>query len=1124
MNCFASVNLLFRLGPKTIGGGLVPPTTQMTDLHQWLEGVGLGQYADLFATNDIDWETLLLLRDEEFDKLGISLGHRKRLVKAAAEYRSSKARASDGHNQISRMARSAGIKAERRHLTVLICDIVGSTRLSTRLDPEDLADVLREFQSNCGDAIRYYDGHIARFMGDAILAYFGFPSAHEDDAERAVNSALRMVELVNTLTFPSEHKIKIRVGIATGLVVVGDLIGEGPALEFALVGEAPNLAARLQQLGKPNQILVSPNTRRLLGSRFVLKDVGDHVIKGIDRRVRVWRVLKSNFVESRFEARQTSRLTRFVGRDPELSVLRECFSMADRGNGRLVLISGEPGIGKSRLVTALRKRLAEKATYVLSFQCSPYHTSTALYPVIRHLEDAAGITPDTSSTLKLKKLETFVEQQLGAQSEKINPMLAALLNVPTDGRYTPLRLTPQQLKLRTFTALLSLIQARTRDQPVLLVFEDVHWIDPTSLELLERLRDQVQNWRMLVLVLFRPELALPWTSQPHITALTINPLDRTQVAAMVESLAEQVALSPSTIEQIVAKTDGVPLFIEEVTKAVVETINRKSADSDSSPETTTPLAVPDTLHDSLMARLDQLAPMKAVAQIAAVIGREFSLELLQAIANLPKSEVRAGIDRLLASGLLYRSGHLDSHNFIFKHALVQEEAYASLVHVERRDLHGKIARTLSEKFVKIAQAAPELLAHHHTQAGETRTAIDCWLAAAQQSSARSAFVEASTQLQIALKLLTKLPATGDRDKLEMRLQHSLGSALAAGKGFGTADTKRAFTRALELCDRFEPSSTQAISLLNGLIGVHIARGEFEQSRELAEDLLARALHQEDPTARLMGHRALGMSLFGIGELSAARVQLQNSIGYYDVARHGPLALIFFQDFKVSAQAYMGLASVLQGNIRDALVCGRDAVAHAEQLRHPHSTCYALSFLAGAHLLCRDVHPVYEIVDRNMAFAEEYGFANWTAAGQMLRGWANLERGDPQQALAEIRLSVEALEATGARIWSQFARYLLAVALFKADQPDDAFEIANQELLSLGGTSGRWYESELHRLKGGLQRAQGETAAAETCYEAAIALASRQGASLWQLRAENNLASLRLAQGRYAEVHARLAPL
>jgi class 3 adenylate cyclase/predicted ATPase len=1094
----------------------------MANLRQWLESVGLSQYADLFATNNIDWETLPLLSDDEFDKLGISLGHRKRLVNAAVQYRSSKATASDELNDISRIARSAGVKAERRHLTVLFCDIVGSTRLSTRLDPEDLVGVLRGFQSCCCDAIRYYDGHISRFLGDAILAYFGFPSAHEDDAERAVNSALWILDFVKKSTFPAERKIKVRIGIATGLVIIGDLIGEGPALEFALAGEAPNLAARLQQLAEPNQILVSSNTRRLLGVQFGLKDVGDHLIKGVGRRVRVWRVLKRNFVGGRFEARQTSRLARFVGRNQELSHLRECYRRADRGNGQLVLISGEPGIGKSRLVSTLRNQLGKKAKYFLSFQCSPYHASSAWYPVIRYLEDAAGIGPDTLPTIKLKKLATLVEKHLGKQSEEITRMLAALLSAPIDGSYAGL--TSQQLKLRTFTALLSLLQAQTRDQPVLLVFEDVHWIDPTSLELLERLRDQVQNWRMLVLVLLRPEITLPWMDQPHITALTINRLDRIQVSAMIASLAQQVALSPSIIHQIVAKTDGVPLFIEEVTKAVLETINRKSTDSEVPSETTTPLAVPDTLHDSLMARLDQLAPMKAVAQFAAVIGREFSLELLQAVANLPSSEVCAGIDRLLASGLVYRSGNLESDNFTFKHALVQEEAYASLLHLERRELHGKIARTLSDKFLKIAEPAPELLAHHFMEAGETRTAIDYWATAAQQSSARSAFVEASTHLQIALKLLTKLPATGDRDKLELRLQHSLGSALAAGKGFGTAETRRVFTRALELCDRFEPASAQAFAVLNGLIGVQIAQGEFEQSRRLAEDLLARAHHQEDSTPRLMGHRALGISLFGLGELPAACVQLQNSLEYYDVTRHGPLALTLFHDLKVSAQAYMGLASVLQGNIRDALVSGRDAVAHAEQLRHPHSICYALSFLAGSHLLCRDVHPVYAIVDRNMALAEEYGFANWTAAGHLLRGWAKLELGDPQQALAEIRLSVEALKATGALIWSQFARYLLAAALFKSDKPDDAIAIVDRETLRLGGTSGRWYQPELYRLKGGLQRLRGETAAAETCYETAIAVAARQGACLWQLRAENNLASLRLAQGRFAEVHARLAPL
>lgn len=1092
----------------------------MGDLHQWLEAVGLGQYADLLAANDIDCETLLLLGDEEFERLGISLGHRKALLKAASAFRYLD-RAALGRPDDSRgPARLADAKAERRHLTVLFCDIVGSTKLSAKLDPEDLAGVLRDFQGRCSDAIEHYDGHVARLMGDGVLAYFGFPAAHEDDAERAVNAALRMVASISASPLCAAHDLKVRIGIATGLVIVGDLMGEGPAREFAIAGDPPNLAARLQQRARPNQILVSSGTRRLLGSRFVLKDGGEHALKGYERRVRVWQVLRSNTVESRFEARQASPLTNFVGRDRELALLHESYQTAERGDGRLVLISGEPGIGKSRLVMALLQQLTPEAGRVLSFQCSPYHTSSAWYPVIRHLEDAAGIDPESAPGLKLHKLQALVGQHLPADSGELVAVLAALLNAPADDRYPRPWLTPQQLKMRTFAVLLALFRAHAGERPAVLVFEDAHWIDPTSLELLERLRDDVQNRRMLVLVLYRPELTLPWTDRPHVAGLTLNRLNKTQVAAIIDAVAAQEPLSRATIDQIVAKTDGVPLFVEEMTKAVLETADNRTIDS-ACPGVVPSLLVPETLHDSLMARLDQLASMKAIAQMAAVIGREFRLDLLEAIASRSPSEVGAAIDRLLASGLLYRSGHPGDHNFTFKHTLVQEVAYASLLNAERRKLHSRIATALSQKFVKIAE--PELVAHHCTQAGQTRTAIDYWFEAGRQSSERCAFVEASTHLQTALDLAAKLPATTERDRLELQLQHSLGSALAAWKGFGNAETRRAFLRALELSDRVEPSA-QALSVLNGVIGVHVAQGEFEQSRSFAEELLVRARRQNDPTARLMGHRALGMSLFVIGELPAARIELQNAADLYDATVHAPLAPVFSQDLKVTALVYMGLASVLQFDVGDGLKSGREAVAHAEKLQHPHSMCYALSFLAGAHLLWRDADAVDRLVQRCAALAEEHGFTQWIAARQMLGGWARLERGDTRQALAEIRLSIETMEETGAQIWVQFARYLLASALLAAGEAEEAFQVADRELLKLAGTSGRWYEAELHRIKGNVLRARGDLAAAEACYMTAITVAERQGASLWQLRAENDLASLRNAQGRSDEARVRLAPL
>jgi class 3 adenylate cyclase len=1082
------------------------------ELYQWLDGIGLAQYADLLAAHDIDRDILSLLSDADFDRLGISLGHRRLLLKAAAERQHS---ASERLDKLQGFVRSTDIKAERRHLTVLFCDIAGSTKLSTQLDPEELAGVLREFQSCCGEAIRQYDGHFARFMGDGVLAYFGFPRAHEDDGERAVNAALKMMASIAASHSGAAHGIKVRIGIATGLVIVGDLVGEGPAVEFALVGEAPNLAARLQQLARPNQILASSGTRRLLGSRFVLEDAGERTLDGFDRPVRIWSVVKSNAIESRFEARQAAPLTRFVGRGRELALLHDCYRAAGQGDGRVVLISGEPGIGKSRLVMALVQELTGNSGSVLLFQCSPYHTSSAWHPVVRHLEDAAGIDPEQPPALRLRKLETLVEQRLAGGRKDFVPVLAALLNVPTGGRHARLELAPPQLKARTFEALLTLFRAHAGEnageRPAIFVFEDVHWIDPTSLELLERLRDDAGSRQMLVLVLTRPELALPWTDRPHVVGLALNRLHKEEVAAIVEALSGEEPLSPGTVDQIAAKTDGVPLFVEEMTKAVLETIDRSAAGPGGGPHAAPSLPVPDTLHESLMARLDQLNPVKAIAQTASVIGREFRLDLLEAIAGQPRRDVHAAVDRLLASGLLYRSGLPGDQHFTFKHTLVQEEAYASLLNTERRALHGRIAAALRETFVSIAERVPEVVAHHHTQAGETRPAIDCWLTAGRQASERSAFIEASTHFRTALDLAAALPAVPDRDELELRLQYSLGSALAAWKGFAAPETEQVFTRALDLCNRLEPSA-QSLAVLNGVIGIHVARGEFEQVRALAEQLLARArrqadLNQADPTVRLMGHRALGSSLFVIGELPAARAELQNTIDLYDVNLHAPLPLTFSNDPKITSLSYMGLAAALQHDIHRAVAHGHEAVAHGERLQHPPSIGMALSFLAGAHLLLRDPDSALPIADRCLAMAQEHGFTQWIAGGQMLRGWAHLERGDARQALADIRGSIETMEQTGALLWIQFSRYLLTAALLAAGELDEAEGVVNHELSRLAGTSGRWYGAELHRIDGRLREARGDAAAARVCYGVAIALAERQGALLWQLRAATDLAVL-----------------
>jgi len=1089
----------------------------MSDLREWLEGLGLGRYADVFAQNDVDRDTLPELTEHDLATLGVSLGHRKKLRNAILEGQGSV----PPSTPLRTVARDTGdaSKLERRHLTVVFCDLVGSTALSTQLDPEDLREILHEFQNRCAQAIRRYEGHIARFSGDGVLAYFGFPAAHEDDAERAVRSALQMIELVSTFATQVGQKLAVRIGIATGLVVVGDLVGEAPNREFVLVGEAPNLAARLQVLAGPNQLLVAPATRRLLGGLFELADLGEHRIKGFDQQVRVWRVVGPATVASRFEARQSAHLTPLVGRDAELNLLHEQYLRAKRGHGCVTVISGEPGIGKSRLTIALRQRLADEDYRLISLQCSSYHTTSAWYPVTHLLERAAGIAPDAAPAQKLERLTALVEQWVG-KSDEIVALLATLLSIPAEGLYTPLELTPLQQKNRTFAAILKLLEAQVQARPVLLVFEDVHWIDPTTLELLERIRVRAPNWRLMTLVLVRPEFELSWAEEPHTTTLAINRLEAPQVASMVEALAIDALLPPSIIEQIVTKADGVPLFVEEITRAVIDAAERKSTEARQLLDFQSSLTVPDTLHASLMARLDLAAPMKTVAQIAAVIGREFSLELLNAVASLPEKEVLAAVDRLLEAGLVLRSPDTRRQTLTFKHALVQDEAYASLLRSDRRGLHIRTAQALCGDLADLGRAVPELIAHHYTQAGEIKSAIDYWVVAGRQASERFAFVEASAHLQNALQLLAEMPASPQRDKLELQLQHALGNALIAVKGFGAAETSQAFGRALELCHTVE-DSPQTITVINGIIGVHLVREEYEQARKLAKGLLVRSGRPDETMQLLIGHRTLGMSLFYLGELSAACEHLQAAIALYDANPQGPLPMVFSQDQKATAQAYLALASVLLGDIGGGLELGHAAVAYAEQLRHPHSLAYVLAFLAGAHVLCNRPDAARPLAERTIALAAEHGFPLWLAGCRLMRGWTEVELGDPERGLAEIRHSTSALEATGAATWVQFGRYLMAQALAKTGQPDDAAQIVDRTLQALDETNGRWIEAELHRLRGDLL-CRRSPAAAEAAYDAAIKVAERQGARLWQLRSANALAALGQAQGNRAQARMHLA--
>ena len=718
----------------------------MATITEWLASLGMSEYAQRFADNRIDDVSILRdLTDQDLKDIGVPLGHRRKMLRAIAEMVDAAPT-----RMPSAPAPEPNLRddAERRQLTVMFTDLVGSTALSAKLDPEDLRSVIAAYHQCVAQTVARFDGFVAKYMGDGALMYFGYPHAHEDDAERAVRAGLALVEAMSTLR--SEETLPVRVGIATGLVVVGDLVGSGEAQERGIVGETPNLAARLQGIGEPNMVVIAEGTRRLLGDLFELHDLGPMDLKGIAGRVRAFAALGARSVESRFEALHASGLTAPVGREEEFELLLRRWSRAKSGEGQVVLFSGEPGIGKSRLTAALLEHLATEPHTRLRYFCSPQHTDSALYPIIGQMERAAGLAHGDTVQAKLDKLDAVFAQ--ASTSIEDAALFAEMLSLPNDGRYPALDLAPQERRRRTLEALRSQLEALARQNPVLMIFEDAHWTDPTSLEAFGRVVDGIRMHRVLLIVTFRPEFDPPWIGQPHVAMITINRLAHREVDALIERLVGNNPLAANIRQDIAERADGIPLFVEEITKAVLEAASEGQARRTVAALPSPALAVPASLYASLMARLDRLGRAKEVAQIGAAIGREFSHALLAAVLPKPQAELGSALDRLVQAGLLFRQGVPPHATYLFKHALVQDAAYGTLLREPRRALHARIAEALESQFAELAENQPEWLARHCAEAGLNEKAAHLWGKAGQRSLDRSALVEAAEQLGRALKL------------------------------------------------------------------------------------------------------------------------------------------------------------------------------------------------------------------------------------------------------------------------------------------------------------------------------------------------------------------------------------
>jgi class 3 adenylate cyclase len=721
----------------------------MQQIGDWLKKLGMSEYAERFEENRIDPSVLPDLTDQDLERLGVLLGDRRKMLRAIRELAGDAPVAP--HPPAVTEARPQDA-AERRHLTVMFCDLVGSTTLSARLDPEDLREIIGAYQRCCAVLVELNGGFVAKYMGDGVLAYFGYPQAHEDDAERAVRAGLALVEAVPKLTTAAGSPLQVRVGIATGLVVVGDLIGAGAAQEQAVVGETPNLAARLQAIAEPDTVVIAESTRKLLGNLFELQDLGARDLKGIaGPAARAWAALRTNSVESRFDALHTTGLTPLVGRDEEVELLLRRWSRAKTGEGQVVLLSGEAGIGKSRLTAAVLERLATEPHTRLRYFCSPQHTDSALYSIIGQMERAAGLAHDDKPQAKLDKLDSVLAQT--STSVQDAALFAEMLSLPNGGRYPALDLTPEQRRQRTLEALMSQLAGLARQNPVLMIFEDAHWVDPTSLEVLGRAVDRIATLHVLLVVTFRPEFNAPWVGQSHVTSLTLNRLGEREAAAIIARLVENKELPAAVMAEIVERSDGIPLFVEEMTKAVLEAESEGAARRTAATGPSLAQAVPASLHASLMARLDRLGPAKEVAQIGAAIGREFSHALLASVALQTGAELELALDRLIQAGLLFRQSTPPQATFLFKHALVQDVAYSTLLRGARRTLHARIADAL----LAASDIAPEIVAMHLQRAERSAESISYWRKAGEQSARRANDREAVSHFRRALSLLEAQP-------------------------------------------------------------------------------------------------------------------------------------------------------------------------------------------------------------------------------------------------------------------------------------------------------------------------------------------------------------------------------
>jgi len=1081
------------------------------DVGGWLRRLGLEQYEAAFRENKIDEIVLPRLTAEDLKDLGVGfVGDRRKLLDAIATLRTEASAPTPLSDVPLATDKAARDSAERRQVTVMFSDLVGSTALSARMDPEDLREVISTYQRCVADTVGRFGGFLAKYMGDGVLIYFGYPEAHEDDAERAVRAGLALIDAVATL--PTPEPVQVRIGVATGMVVVGDLVGSGEAQERGIVGETPNLAARLQGIAESNTVVIAEATRRLLGNLFELRDLGSRELKGITGPVRAFAALRASSVESRFEAMHPGGLTALVGREEELDLLLRRWVRAKAGEGQVVLLSGEAGIGKSRLSAALMEAIAAEPHTRLRYFCSPQHTDSAFYPIIGQFERAAGFAHGDAPQAKLDKLDALLAQT--ATSKQDAALLAEMLSLPNDGRYPTLNADPEQRRQKTLAALDLQLETLIRSSPVLMILDDAHWSDPTSLEAFGRTVDRVRTLRVLLIVTFRPEFQAPWVGQPHVTALTINRLAEREIGTMIDRVVGNKPLPANIRKDIIERTDGIPLFVEEMTKAVLEAGGELEAIHAAAAVHSS--AVPASLQASLMARLDRLSPAKEVAQIGAAIGREFSYDLISTVSALSEQTLQTALALLVGAEVIFQRGKPPYATYLFKHALVQETAYTSLLRSRRQKLHGQIAQALE---TRSDTAEPEILAYHFTEANLLEPAVDYWHKAGERYLRRPAYVEAVKHLSRAIELLRTMPETKETLHEQLEICIKMGPALVAMKGAGSQEVESIYRRAVELTDQLE-RTTRRFPALWGLWYVNYSRANYAAAREIGERLLDAARTSGDTGQILEAHHALWAVLSAMGRAAEAVLHMERGLALYDQVPHVSQTYLYGgHDAGACCRYHLTVNLWLLGYPDRSLQALVDALRLSEELKHPLTRMVTLWYVAWVHSQRGERAAVRAKLEELLALGKEHGISSLMDASFFL---LDTDTAFGKQGLASL---IERLQETWASAsWHRvFCMCVLAQRCIDEHHTVEGLSI----LASISADDRRaFYAPEMHRLEGELRRGlpSPDAKEIETCFRVAVTLANQRKEKSLELRAAVSLARFWRDQGKRDEARDLLAPV